>query len=84
MGLHADLREKLISDYATLSPQMQKAARYILDHPNDVDLRSMRALAREADVPPSTISRACCCAGRALWAKGPAADSHSRRTTCGL
>ena len=67
MGLHADLREKLISDYAKLSPQMQKAARYILDHPNDVALRSMRALARAADVPPSTVTRLMTAIGVDTW-----------------
>lgn len=67
MALHSDLREKLISDYATLSPQMQKAARHILDHPNDVALRSMRALARAADVPPSTITRLMTAIGVDTW-----------------
>ena len=67
MGLQTDLREKLISDYAKLSPQMQKAARYILDHPNDVALRSMRALARAADVPPSTITRLMAAIGVETW-----------------
>ncbi|RCK19954.1 MurR/RpiR family transcriptional regulator [Thalassospira lucentensis] len=67
MGLHADLREKLISDYAKLSPQMQKAARHILDHPNDVALRSMRSLARAADVPPSTVTRLMTAIGVDTW-----------------
>jgi DNA-binding MurR/RpiR family transcriptional regulator len=67
MGVHSDLREKLISDYATLSPQMQKAARYILDHPNEVALRSMRALARTANVPPSTITRLMGAIGVETW-----------------
>ncbi|WP_102784677.1 MurR/RpiR family transcriptional regulator [Thalassospira sp. GB04J01] len=67
MGLHSDMREKLISDYAKLSPQMQKAARYILDHPNDVALRSMRALARAADVPPSTVTRLMTAIGVDTW-----------------
>ncbi|MBC06528.1 MurR/RpiR family transcriptional regulator [Thalassospira sp.] len=67
MGVQTDLREKLISDYAKLSPQMQKAARYILDHPSDVALRSMRALARAADVPPSTITRLMSAIGVETW-----------------
>ncbi|GAA0614563.1 MULTISPECIES: MurR/RpiR family transcriptional regulator [Thalassospira] len=67
MGLQTDLREKLISDYAKLSPQMQKAARYILDHPNDVALRSMRALARAANVPPSTVTRLMTAIGVETW-----------------
>lgn len=67
MGVYTDLREKLIADYATLSPQMQKAARHILDHPNDVALRSMRALARAANVPPSTITRLMAAIGVDTW-----------------
>ncbi|AJD53188.1 transcriptional regulator, RpiR family [Thalassospira xiamenensis M-5 = DSM 17429] len=67
MGVYTDLREKLISDYATLSPQMQKAARHILDHPNDVALRSMRALARAANVPPSTVTRLMAAIGVDTW-----------------
>ncbi len=67
MGVYNDLREKLISDYATLSPQMQKAARHILDHPNDVALRSMRALARAANVPPSTVTRLMAAIGVETW-----------------
>ena len=67
MGLQTDLREKLISDYAKLSPQMQKAARYILDHPSDVALRSMRALARAANVPPSTVTRLMAAIGVETW-----------------
>ncbi|WP_417828157.1 MurR/RpiR family transcriptional regulator [Thalassospira sp.] len=65
--MQSDLREKLISDYGKLSPQMQKAARYILDHPSDVALRSMRALARAADVPPSTITRLMSAIGVETW-----------------
>ncbi|WP_033068497.1 MurR/RpiR family transcriptional regulator [Thalassospira australica] len=67
MGVHSDLREKLITDYAKLSPQMQKAARYILDHPSDVALRSMRAVARAAGVPPSTITRLMTAIGVDTW-----------------
>ncbi|NIY77419.1 MurR/RpiR family transcriptional regulator [Thalassospira sp. HF15] len=67
MGVQTDLREKLISDYAKLSPQMQKAARYILDHPSDVALRSMRAVARSANVPPSTVTRLMSAIGVETW-----------------
>lgn len=67
MSVQTDLREKLISDYAKLSPQMQKAARYILDHPRDVALRSMRALARAANVPPSTVTRLMAAIGVETW-----------------
>lgn len=67
MGLHSDLREKLISDYGQLSPQLRKVARYILDHPKEVALCSLRGLARAADVPPSTISRLMASIGVETW-----------------
>ncbi|MDP2696739.1 MurR/RpiR family transcriptional regulator [Thalassospira sp.] len=57
MGVYADLRERLIAGYGDLSPQLQKAARYMLDHPDDVALKSMRSLARAADIQPSAIVR---------------------------
>ncbi|MCC9626104.1 MurR/RpiR family transcriptional regulator [Thalassospira sp. MA62] len=67
MNAYSDLREKLIDDYAKLSPQMQKAARYILDHPSDVALQSMRSLARTAGVQPSTITRLNATIGMGTW-----------------
>ncbi|OSQ36418.1 MurR/RpiR family transcriptional regulator [Thalassospira mesophila] len=57
MGAYTDFRERLIAGYGVMSPQLQRAARYMLDHPDDVALKSMRALAVSADVPPSTIVR---------------------------
>ncbi|AUG55391.1 MurR/RpiR family transcriptional regulator [Thalassospira marina] len=57
MGAYTDFRERLIAEYGAMSPQLQRAARYMLDHPDDVALKSMRALAVSADVPPSTIVR---------------------------
>ena len=51
----------LLSDIAarlpSLSPQLRHAAQYILDHPDDVAMHSLRAIARSAGVTPPTISR---------------------------
>ncbi|OKH86453.1 MurR/RpiR family transcriptional regulator [Thalassospira sp. TSL5-1] len=57
MPAYDDFREKLIDQYDAMSPQLQRAARYMLDHPDDVALKSMRALAIAADVPASTLVR---------------------------
>jgi DNA-binding MurR/RpiR family transcriptional regulator len=57
MGVYTDFRERLIAQYGAMSPQLQRVARYMLDHPDDVALKSMRALALAVDVPPSTINR---------------------------
>ncbi len=51
------LIERITRDYPTLSPRLQLAALRILDHTQDVALKSMRALAVDAKVPPSTMLR---------------------------
>src|SRR6516162_11029901 len=40
-----------------MSPQLQAAARYVLDRPRDVALLSMREQARKAGVQPATMTR---------------------------
>lgn len=51
------LSQRIADAFPELSSQLQRAARHALDHPDDVALLSMRALAAEADVPPSTMVR---------------------------
>ena len=55
LGKDATMRIK--SAYAEMPAQMQAAARFVLDHPQDVVLLSMRALARRAGVPAATMTR---------------------------
>ncbi|GAB6054061.1 hypothetical protein JCM17960_28810 [Magnetospira thiophila] len=43
--------------FARLSPQLKQAARFALDHPDDVALQSMRRLSAMAAVHPSTMVR---------------------------
>ena len=43
--------------FNTLSPRQQQAARYIVDNPEEIALRSMRAVAGRAGVDPSTMVR---------------------------
>ena len=58
MGLNFQLVSQQIEDaYAGLSPQLKQAARYALDHPDDIALLSMRQSAANADVHPSTMVR---------------------------
>ncbi len=55
---HQDaLRARLIAAFDGLPPKLQQAARYILEHPDEVALVSMRQLARSAGVQPSTMTR---------------------------
>lgn len=51
------LRERIVARYDTLSPQLQKAARYVLAHPEEVALVSMRTLSQRAGVQPATMTR---------------------------
>lgn len=54
---YPDLERRLVDSFAGLTPQLQMAARYLLDHPEDVGLNSMRAIARQAGIKPATFSR---------------------------
>src|SRR5690606_32086324 len=51
------VRQKLIAVFDQLPRQLRQAARYVLDHPRDVALMSMREQAREAGVPAATMTR---------------------------
>lgn len=51
------LSQPIVEAFEALSPQLQTAARYVLDRPDDVALLSMREQARRAGVPPATMTR---------------------------
>jgi DNA-binding MurR/RpiR family transcriptional regulator len=51
------LAQPIVDAFGTLPPKLQRAARYILDRPDDVALLSMREQARHAGVPPATMTR---------------------------
>ncbi len=51
------LREQIIAQYDAMSAQLQQAARYVLEHPEEVALVSMREVARLAGVQPATMTR---------------------------
>jgi len=51
------LSERVVAQFDGLSAQLQVAARYVLDHPRDVALLSMREQARKAGVRPATMTR---------------------------
>lgn len=50
-------QKRLLEHYSALSPTLQAAARYILDHPNEVVVSSMRTLAERAGGLPATFVR---------------------------
>ncbi|MEX0954030.1 MAG: MurR/RpiR family transcriptional regulator [Rhizobiaceae bacterium] len=51
------LRDQIVGEFDAMSTQLQRAARYVLDHPEDVALLSMREQARHAGVQPATMMR---------------------------
>jgi DNA-binding MurR/RpiR family transcriptional regulator len=51
------LRARIVDRFDDMSQQLQRAARHILEHPQEVALVSMRELARNAGVQPSTMTR---------------------------
>lgn len=53
----SDLAKTLEQRFDGLSPQMKKAAWYVMEHPTDVALYSMREVAKRAAVPPGTLLR---------------------------
>jgi DNA-binding MurR/RpiR family transcriptional regulator len=48
---------RLKAEFETLSPQLKEAARWVIDHPTDVAILSMREQARRADIAPATLTR---------------------------
>jgi len=51
------IEEQLLSAYDRLSPRLQTAARWLLDHRDDVAFLSMREISRRASVTPATMTR---------------------------
>ncbi len=51
------LIDRLTAAYRDLSPQLRQAAKFVLDAPTEVAIKSMRRVAAEAGVAPSTMLR---------------------------
>ncbi len=52
-----EMLDRLAEELDGLAPQLQRAARYIVDHPMEVGVNSMRQLAGLAGVTPNTLTR---------------------------
>jgi DNA-binding MurR/RpiR family transcriptional regulator len=48
---------RLLTEFDTLPGQLQLCARYVIDHPHEVGLQSMRTLATNAEVHPNSFVR---------------------------
>jgi DNA-binding MurR/RpiR family transcriptional regulator len=53
----ASFNSRLKSGFESLPPQLKEAARWVIDHPNDVALLSLREQARRAGIAPATLTR---------------------------
>lgn len=60
-------KQQLLDHFGALSPQLQAAARYVVDHPNEVVMHSMRTVAEHAAVQPATLVRLAQALGYAGW-----------------
>jgi DNA-binding MurR/RpiR family transcriptional regulator len=60
-------REQMLERFASLSPKLQAAARFAVDHPNEVVIASMRTLAERAGAQPATLVRLAQQLGYAGW-----------------
>lgn len=49
--------ERLTDEWEALTPEAQKAARYVLENPNDVGVSTVREIAEAAKVKPNTFVR---------------------------
>ncbi len=54
---YAELAKHIAERFPRLSPQLQQAARFVLERPDDVALNSMRKIAAAAGVHPTTMTR---------------------------
>ncbi len=54
---YPDTIRLLVDSYPKLTPELQKAARFMVEHPEEIGLNSMRRVAKDAGVKPATITR---------------------------
>lgn len=54
---YPDTMRLLIESFSDLTPELQKAAKFMIEHPEEVGLNSMRKVAKDAGVKPATVSR---------------------------
>ncbi|MEL6208901.1 MAG: MurR/RpiR family transcriptional regulator [Pseudomonadota bacterium] len=59
--------DRLSEEWDALTPEAQKAARYVLENPADVGVSTVREIAEAAGVKPNTLVRMARCAGFEGW-----------------
>lgn len=56
-NVSSQVLERLTDEWEALTPEAQKAARYVLENPNDVGVSTVREIAEAAKVKPNTFVR---------------------------
>jgi len=56
-NVSSQVLERLTDEWEALTPEAQKAARYVLENPNDVGVSTVREIAEAANVKPNTFVR---------------------------
>jgi DNA-binding MurR/RpiR family transcriptional regulator len=56
-NISSQVLERLTEEWDALTPEAQKAARYVLENPNDVGVSTVREIAEAANVKPNTFVR---------------------------
>jgi len=59
----AKVLSQLTVEFSELTPELKKAASYVLENPNEVGVSSIREIAEAADVKPNTFVRLARCVG---------------------
>lgn len=57
MNAGSDIAQSVSARFDDLSPQMQRAARFLLNNPEDAAVHSLRQMASQANISPPTFSR---------------------------
>lgn len=63
------LIQHLQAEYASMPPQFQISTRYLIDHPTEVPIASMRTIATQAGVQPATLVRLAQSLGYSGWSE---------------
>ncbi|MEO0634111.1 MAG: MurR/RpiR family transcriptional regulator [Pseudomonadota bacterium] len=56
-NVSSQVLDRLTEEWDALTPEAQKAARYVLENPNDVGVSTVREIAEAANVKPNTFVR---------------------------
>ena len=73
-----DLAERISTQIDTLSPKLQIAGRFVLEHPEEVATRSLRHVARQVGMSAPTFSRHARCKAKQRLRMPEARSSSSR------